>query len=146
MTTFIVLCKFEQAGIDGLLGDSSVAESPEQLMAEVGGNLVGLWFCIGVYDLVAVVEAPDTRKALAFLVAFSSLGRATTVTLAAESDVAGVLADARSARTNVGGPPSAETNIGGGEGETNIGGGGEGETNIGGGGEGETNIGGGGDG
>jgi len=85
MATFIVLCKFDQAGIDGLLGDSSVAESPEQLMAEVEGNLVGLWFCIGVYDLVAVVEAPDTRKALAFLMAFSSLGRVSTPVLPSRS-------------------------------------------------------------
>ena len=127
MTTFIVLCKFEQAGLDGLLADSSAAESPAQLMKEVGGSLDRLWFCVGIYDLVAVVEAPDTRKALAFLVAFARRGGVSTTTLVAESDLPGVLADARSAETNIGGARSGETNIGGAaEGETNIGEGGEG--------------------
>ncbi len=72
-------------------------------MQEVGGNLRDLWFTAGQHDLVAVVEAPELRKALAFLVAFSSLSTARTTTLVAEPQIAEVMRDAHDAQTKIGG-------------------------------------------
>ena len=74
------------------------ADMARSLAESVGATLDNFWVTAGTYDLVAVVTAPDNRKALAFLVAFSGLGRASTLTLTAEEDVAGVLADAKGAR------------------------------------------------
>lgn len=106
MATYIVLCTFDKAGIEGLLKpDGDVAKKAEKLMQEVGGEVEKLWLTTGPFDLVAVVDAPDTRKALAFLLAFSSLGNVSTQTLTAEEGVGQVLSDAQSAKTNIGGAP-----------------------------------------
>lgn len=98
MSTFIVLCKFDRDGA-GVPGAETVdADMARSLAESVGAKLDHFWFTAGTYDLVAVVNAPDNRKALAFLVAFGSLGRASTLTLTAEEDVAGILSDAQGAR------------------------------------------------
>ncbi|CAA9484028.1 MAG: hypothetical protein AVDCRST_MAG13-1340 [uncultured Solirubrobacteraceae bacterium] len=99
MNTYIVLCKFDRAGTEGI-GEAPVDGAAARALAQdAGATVQSFWFTVGTYDLVAVVSAPDTRKALAFLVAFSRLGRVSTVTLTAEEDVAGVLQDAQEAHT-----------------------------------------------
>jgi uncharacterized protein with GYD domain len=103
MATFIVLCNFEEAGIDHLLDSGSTVESTaERLMEEVGGKLQRLWLTTGDFDLVVVVEADNTGDALAFLVAFSSLGRVRTKTLTAEASVDDVVEKASEAKTKIG--------------------------------------------
>jgi uncharacterized protein with GYD domain len=99
MSTYIVLCKFDRAAAEGIV-DAPVDHAAARALAEdVGATLESFWFTVGTYDLVAVVSAPDNRRALAFLVAFSGLGRVSTLTLTAEEDVAGVLEAARDAHT-----------------------------------------------
>jgi uncharacterized protein with GYD domain len=98
MSTFIVLCTFDREGAEVPGTETVDADMARTLAESVGATLDNFWFTAGTYDLVAVVTAPDNRKALAFLVAFSGLGRASTLTLTAEADVAGVLSDARGAR------------------------------------------------
>lgn len=99
MSTYIVLCKFDRGAADGPADDAIDRAAAEALAQDVGATLESFWFTVGTYDLVAVVTAPDNRKALAFLVAFSGLGRVSTLTLTAEEDVAGVLGAAREAHT-----------------------------------------------
>jgi len=99
MSTYIVLCTFERAGGDAGVQAPIDRAAADALAKDVGATLESFWFTVGTYDLVAVVTAPDNRKALAFLVAFSGLGRVSTLTLTAEEDVMGVLNAARDAHT-----------------------------------------------
>ena len=103
MPTFIVLCTFEESGMAGLAESSAPKSALEPLLEAVGAKLENLWFCVGLYDVVAVVEAETLRSALAFLVAFGSRGGVKTVTLAAEDNWGGVLDDARAAAPTWGG-------------------------------------------
>ena len=99
MSTYIVLCKFDRAGADSLVQAPVDKAAADALARDVGATLQSFWFTVGTYDLVAVVNAEDNRKALAFLVAFSGLGRVSTLTLTAEEDITGVLDAARDAHT-----------------------------------------------
>ena len=135
MPSFIVLGTFQRASGDPAALERA-AEAAGKLAEQVGGKVESLWLTIGTYDLVAVVEAPDVRRALSFLVAFQALGPVSTLTLAAEPALSGVLQDAQAAQTNVGGG-GGQTNVG----QTNVGGAGGGQTNVGGAGGGQTNVG-----
>src|SRR4051794_7773088 len=103
MPLFIVLCRFED-GFDLTTIGLQLRTTAEQLIKQLGGgsSLEDLWLTTGQYDLVAHVKAPDAGKALAFLMAFSSIGRARTITLTAHDDVAGVVQEAIDAKTNIG--------------------------------------------
>jgi uncharacterized protein with GYD domain len=116
MTTFIVLCRFGDEGASQLLriGDGKTPDlraAADAALGKLGGKLIGVWFCIGEYDLVAVVEAPDPQRALGFILAFSSVGNARTVTLTAEGEIGDVLRYAGEAvnevKIQVGGDPTA---------------------------------------
>ncbi len=48
---------------------------------------------------MATVSAPSAREALAFAITLGTAAKIRTVTLAAEADLAGIVADARDART-----------------------------------------------
>jgi len=102
VATFIVLCTFDKAGVSQLMADGKDDDTADKLMKEVGGTLEHIWLTTGAFDMVAVVEAPAVGKALAFLVAFSSMGGIATQTLSAEEGVGQVFADANNAKTNIG--------------------------------------------
>jgi uncharacterized protein with GYD domain len=117
MPIFIVLCKFE-SGVDLTTLDFEPEATAGKLMQKVGGSVKDLWLTGGEFDMVAVVDAPDTGKAITFLMAFSSLGRVRTMTLTATDDVDKTVQDAKDAKTDIGG--------GNGDAKTDIGGGGNG--------------------
>lgn len=84
MSTFVVLGTFDRAALAGLIDGkrtNQVDVRAEQVAAAAGGKIRDLWFTTGDYDMVAVVDAPDSRAALAFLVAFSGLGGVSTTSL-----------------------------------------------------------------
>ena len=103
MATFIVLCNFDEGGIEQLLDSADdVAKTAEGLMKEVGGGIEHIWLTTGEIDLVVVVEADSPGDALAFVVAFNSLGHVRTKTLTAEASVSDVIQKASSAKTKIG--------------------------------------------
>ena len=103
MATYIVLCNFERAGIEELMGPTGdVAQKAKALMQHVGGNIEAIWLTTGGFDLVLVVDAPDPGKALAFVAAFSSVGGVNTQTLTAEKEVGEVVKAALAAKTGFG--------------------------------------------
>ena len=84
MTTFVVLGTFDRAALAALMDDKrekSVDVLAEKVAAEAGSRIRDLWFTTGDYDMVAVVDAPDSAAALEFLVAFSGLGGVSTTSL-----------------------------------------------------------------
>ena len=80
MATFIVLCSFTDQGI------RNVKESPDrfnafQAMAEkVGVKVKGVYYTVGHYDIVVIVEGPDDAVTTALL-KVGSLGNIRTETL-----------------------------------------------------------------
>ncbi len=40
-----------------------------ELAQKLGGRMIGLYFCFGEYDVVALIEAPDDNAALAMAMA-----------------------------------------------------------------------------
>jgi uncharacterized protein with GYD domain len=102
MPIFIVLCKFE-SGVDLTSLDPLPRATADALLASVGGSVKNLWLTGGEFDMVGVVEAPDTGKAITFLMAFSSLGRVRTMTLTADENVDATIMAATQAKTDIGG-------------------------------------------
>jgi uncharacterized protein with GYD domain len=80
MATFIVLLNFTDQGI------RNVKESPERLNAframaeEMGVSIKSVYFTVGSYDIVTVVEGPDEAVTAALLKA-GSLGNVRSQTL-----------------------------------------------------------------
>jgi uncharacterized protein with GYD domain len=112
--TYIILCNFERAELTGLLEDPTTEATARALLEDdaVGGSLEDMWLTTGAYDLVAVISAPDVRKALTFLAAFGSVSNVQTTTLTAVplDGIGPVFAEARGLRTRIG-----RTRIGGDE-------------------------------
>jgi uncharacterized protein with GYD domain len=103
VATYIVLCTFERAGVDELVGPGGdVEKKAEALMEHVGGRIESMWLTTGGFDMVLVVEASNPGKAVSFLAAFSSIGGVSTQTLAATKDVGKVVKAALGAKTGFG--------------------------------------------
>jgi uncharacterized protein with GYD domain len=49
-----------------------------ELIEKLGGRLIGLYYCFGEYDTVAIFEAPDDITASAIVLAASSPGHVKT--------------------------------------------------------------------
>ena len=103
MTTFIVLCKFDD-GVDVTNLDSQPRELADRVVTEMndGSQVKDLWLTGGGYDMVAVVEAPDNDAASTFVLAFNSLGRVRTMTLWATGNIDDTVRRAIEAKTNIG--------------------------------------------
>lgn len=101
MAQFLYLGKYTTEGRKGIAaeGGSSRRRAVENLAESVGGKLVHFSFAIGDYDLVAIVDVPDTAAGLVAPLLVGSLGIAniTTVALVEPSvldDVAGRISKA----------------------------------------------------
>ncbi len=92
MPNYIVLGNFTAQGIKNIADVPKRDEVARRLIEEAGGNL-NLYYTMGEYDFVAVVDMPDDDSMVAFLVKIGSLGNVTTKTLKAwnEKDFSRVL-------------------------------------------------------
>jgi uncharacterized protein with GYD domain len=85
MATYISLINWTDKGIGQFKNTVERAESAKQLAAKLGGNLKGIFWTVGPYDLVAISEAPDDESATAFSLALGSQGNVRTTTMRAFS-------------------------------------------------------------
>ena len=83
MATYITLISWTDQGIKAFSKTIDRAEAAGQLAAKFGGNLKQIYWTMGAYDVVGVLEAPDDESATAFALALSSLGNVRTSTLRA---------------------------------------------------------------
>ncbi len=85
MPTFVTLMNWTDQGI------RNVKESPERarqaiaLAEQLGARVTAVYWTVGPYDLIAVLEAPDGETATRFLLAQGSQGGVRTTTLRAYS-------------------------------------------------------------
>jgi uncharacterized protein with GYD domain len=82
MPTYVSLINWTDQGIRNIKDTIQRADSAAELAQKHGGSLQVYW-TVGPYDIVAIVEAPDDESATAFLLETGSLGNVRTTTLRA---------------------------------------------------------------
>ena len=85
MATFIVLGSFTEQGIRNIKESPKRTEAFKALAAKVGVKVKDIYWTLGNYDIVSIVESPDTATATSLGLAVASLGNLRTETLTAFS-------------------------------------------------------------
>ena len=94
MATYIALSNFTDQGIRSVKDSTKRADAVQAAAAKFGAKMTQIYWTLGQYDLVAIIEAPDDASAAAFAVAIGSAGNVRLQTLRAFSkdEMDGVLA------------------------------------------------------
>ena len=85
MPTYITLAKFTDQGIRTIKDSPKRAEAFRTVCEKLGGRVKDLYWTMGRYDVVAIVEAPDDVTMNAILYSQTSLGNIRTETLRAST-------------------------------------------------------------
>jgi uncharacterized protein with GYD domain len=85
MATFIVLASFTDQGIRNIKDSPKRADAYRAIAAKAGCKVKDLYWTLGHFDIVSIVEAPDAAAATALSLAVGSLGNVRTETLTAFS-------------------------------------------------------------
>ena len=83
MPTYISLVNWTDQGIQELKESPARADATAELVERLGGKLVELYWTVGPYDIVAILEAPDDETATAIQLTVGSRGSVRTTTLRA---------------------------------------------------------------
>jgi uncharacterized protein with GYD domain len=85
MATYIVLGNFTEQGIRAVKDTTKRAEAVRELARKVGVTVKEVYWTLGQYDVVTIVEAPDEASVTAFGLSAGALGNVRTQTLRAFS-------------------------------------------------------------
>jgi uncharacterized protein with GYD domain len=85
MGTYIALSSFTDQGIRNVKDSTKRAEAVQAAAKKFGANMTQIYWTLGHYDLVAIIEAPDDESATAFALAIGAAGNVRTQTLRAFS-------------------------------------------------------------
>lgn len=83
MPTYVSLINWTDQGIRTVRETLDRADKFEQLAQKHGASLEQVYWTVGPYDIVAIIEAPDDESATAVLLEGSALGNIRTTTLRA---------------------------------------------------------------
>ena len=83
MAAYVVLFNWTEQGIKGYRDSASRAEAAREQWKQSGIELKDLYWTIGPYDLVGVVEAPSDEALTSALLALGAQGNVRTTTLRA---------------------------------------------------------------
>ncbi len=72
MVTYIALSTFTDQGIRGVKDTTKRADAVMGAAKKFGCNMTQLYWTLGQYDLVSVIEAPNDESATAFALAISA--------------------------------------------------------------------------
>jgi uncharacterized protein with GYD domain len=94
MPAFIILGHFTDQGVRGVKDTTKRAEKFKELAKQNGATVKELYWTLGKYDVVTIVEAPDLASVTALGLTLGMAGNVRTQTLPAFSadDMAKVLA------------------------------------------------------
>lgn len=81
MSSYISLVNFTDQGVRNFKDTTKRAKAFTDLVEQMGGQLKGIYWTLGAYDIVAITEAPDDETATAVALKVSSLGNVRTTTL-----------------------------------------------------------------
>ena len=85
MATYIALSHFTDQGIRNVKDTTKRADAVKEAAKKFGANMTQIYWTVGHYDLVAIIEAPDDKSATAFALAIGVAGNIRTQTLRAFS-------------------------------------------------------------
>lgn len=83
MPTYISLINWTEQGVKNYRDTTKRAKDFAEAVENVGGRVVDLWWTVGPYDIVTVVEAPDEETAVAALLQVGAKGNVRTTTMTA---------------------------------------------------------------
>ncbi|HEY4719374.1 MAG: GYD domain-containing protein [candidate division NC10 bacterium] len=83
MATYVILGKYTEQGIRKIKGTTKRAEAFRALAKRKGATVKEIYWTMGRYDVVTIIEVPDDDTASALLLAAGSLGNVRTETLRA---------------------------------------------------------------
>jgi uncharacterized protein with GYD domain len=83
MPTYVVLLNWTDQGVKGFKESPSRAKAAAALAEQFGGSLREVYWTLGPYDVVSIVEAPDDETVTAVMLALGSQGNIRTTTLRA---------------------------------------------------------------
>jgi uncharacterized protein with GYD domain len=93
MATFIVLTHFSEQGIRNVKETTKRADAFKEQAQRLGGSVKEIYWTMGRYDIVSIVEAPDEKAITALGLTIGKLGNVRTETLRAfsKADMDGIL-------------------------------------------------------
>jgi uncharacterized protein with GYD domain len=83
MPTYIVLGNFTDQGIRAVKDTTKRASAVKEAAAKFGASVKNLYWTLGPYDVVTLVEAPDDESIAALLFSIGRLGNVRTQSLKA---------------------------------------------------------------
>jgi uncharacterized protein with GYD domain len=85
MATYIALSTFTDQGIRDVKDTTKRAEAIAAAAKKFGASMTQVYWTLGKYDVVAIVEAPNDESATAFSLAIGAAGNVRTQTMRAFS-------------------------------------------------------------
>ena len=94
MAKFIALISWTEQGVKDYRDTVDRAKAGAAAAQKAGGKLTQIYWTLGQYDLVALMEFPDDEAATAFALALSSQGNVRTTTMRAydEAEMTAIVA------------------------------------------------------
>ena len=86
MAKFISLVKYTAKGIENIKESPNRLDAVKQLCESMGARVDGFYLTMGSYDMVLIVDAPNSETAAKMILAVSSGGSVSTEKLAAFSE------------------------------------------------------------
>jgi uncharacterized protein with GYD domain len=83
MPTYISLCRFTDQGIRTIKDTTKRAAAVQEAAQKFGAAMSQLYWTLGHYDLVTIVDAEDEQAATAFMLSIASAGNVRVQTLRA---------------------------------------------------------------
>jgi uncharacterized protein with GYD domain len=83
MATYIALSRFTDQGIRSVKDTTKRAAAVQAAASKFGATLTQIFWTLGQYDLVTIIDAVDEKSATAFALAISSAGNIRMETLRA---------------------------------------------------------------
>ncbi|MBW0445743.1 GYD domain-containing protein [bacterium M00.F.Ca.ET.228.01.1.1] len=85
MATYVVLAQFTDQGMRNIKNSAQRAGQAAEMARSFGCEMKQIYWTMGQYDIVTVIEAPDEQSFMSFGFALGSAGNVRTQTLRAFS-------------------------------------------------------------
>ena len=85
MATYIALSRFTDQGIRTVKDTTRRAAAVQEAAKSFGANMTQIYWTLGQYDLITIIDADDEQSATAFALAIASAGNVRMETLRAFS-------------------------------------------------------------
>jgi uncharacterized protein with GYD domain len=83
MATYVTLINWTDQGVRNVKDSIKRADAFAQMVEGMGGKVKDIYWTIGPYDIVALIEAPDDESATVAALKVAALGNVRTTTLRA---------------------------------------------------------------